>query len=230
MHRRRSGLTNHKKAYSCAMCPDTSRPTISYISIIDTIWLYPESDLGWVLTNTTIPYTRSGSSIYFNTLANLISFYDEVFNKTAISQPVGNVGYSLGVGTVTRAYGDNRLYLKLNSGQTVVVWTLMTQITRQADLPSGGNSPDGMVGWGLIYSDWDLNGVLDPYNYTPPSGGDRSFEVSSDINRYKMYKYIKTLLYIFIMDHAMFFIREYERCKQQGNFVKEFKELIKKFF
>jgi hypothetical protein len=171
MHRRRSGLAIHKKAYSCAMCPDTTRPTISYISIIDTIWLYPESDLGWVLTNTAIPYTRSGSSIYFNTLANLISFYDEVFNKTAISQPVGNVGYSLGVGTVTRAYGDNRLYLKLNSGQTVVVWTLMTQITRQVDLPVGGNSPYGTVGWGLIYSDWDLNGVLDPYNYTPPSGG-----------------------------------------------------------
>lgn len=32
------------------------------------------------------------------------------------------------------------------------------------------------------------------------------------------------------MDHAMFFIREYERCKQQPDFVKEFKELIKKFF
>jgi hypothetical protein len=101
----------------------------------------------------------------------LISFYDEVYNKTAISQPVVNVGYSLGVGTVVRAYGDNRLYLKLNSGQTVVVWTLMTQITRQADLPSGGKSPDGTVGWGLIYCDWDLNGVLDPYNYTPPSVG-----------------------------------------------------------
>ena len=171
MHRRRSGLANHKKAYSCATCPDNTRSTVSYISILDTIWLYPESDLGWVLTNTAIPYTRSGSSIYFNTLANLVSFYDEVFNKTAISQPVGNTGYSLGVGTVTRAYGDNRLYLKLNSGQTVVVWTLMTQITRQADLPVGGNSPDGTVGWGLIYSDWDLNGILDPYNYTPPSGG-----------------------------------------------------------
>jgi hypothetical protein len=131
--------------------------------------LYPESDLGWVLTNTTIPYTRSGSSIYFNTLDNLTSFYEQVVNKTTISQPVGNVGYSLGVGTLTRAYGDKRLYLKLNSGQIVVVWTLMTQITRQADLPVGvgGDSPDGTVGWGLIYSDWDLNGVLDPYNYTP---------------------------------------------------------------
>jgi hypothetical protein len=42
----------------------------------------------------------------------------------------------------------------------------MTQITRQADLPVdvGGSSPDGTVGWGLIYSDWDLNGVLDNYN------------------------------------------------------------------
>ena len=172
MQRRRSGLAIHKKAYPCAMCLDTTRPTISYISIIDTIWLYPESDLGWVLTNTTIPYTRSGSSIYFNTLDNLTSFYEEVFYKTAISQPVGgNVGYSLGVGTLTRAYGDKRLYLKLNSGQIVVVWTLMTQITRQADLPSGGNSPDGTIGWGLIYSDWDLNGIVDPTNYTPPSSG-----------------------------------------------------------
>jgi hypothetical protein len=37
-------------------------------------------------------------------------------------------------------------------------------------------------------------------------------------------------LYIFIMDHAMFFIREYERCKKQPDFVTGIKELIKKFF
>lgn len=31
------------------------------------------------------------------------------------------------------------------------------------------------------------------------------------------------------MDHAMFFIREYERCKKQPDFVKGIKELIKSF-
>ena len=95
--------------------------------------------------------------------------YIEVYNRTATTQPTDNQGYSLGVGTRTIAYGDQKLYLKLYSGETVVVWTLMTQITNQSELPVGGSSPNDTVGWGIIYSDWYLNGVNDPVDVTLPN-------------------------------------------------------------
>jgi hypothetical protein len=126
-------------------------------------------DLQWTLDNTEISYTQSGSSIYFDNVDDLVAFYVEVYTRTADTQSSGNQGYSLGVGTRTIAYGDQKLYMKLNSGETVVVWTLMTQITNQSDLSPGGNSPDGTVGWGIIYSDWDLNGVKDSVNVTLPN-------------------------------------------------------------
>jgi hypothetical protein len=44
----------------------------------------------------------------------------------------------------------------------------MQQITNQSDLPVGGDSPDGTLGWGLVYCDWDLDGVQDPTSATPP--------------------------------------------------------------
>jgi hypothetical protein len=156
MSKKRSGMANHRKAYG--YCNDN---TTTYISIINTIWLYPENDLDLILMNTSISYNKTESSITFNTLTDLADFYSEVYNQTAISQPNGNVGYSLGVGTITKAYGNKKLYLKLNTGQTVVVWTLMTQITNQSDLPVGGNSPNQTVGWGLIYCDWNLDGIQD---------------------------------------------------------------------
>lgn len=167
MSKRRSGLSYLRRAYSYPCQPETS-PDISYISIVDTIWLYPQADLQWTLDNTDISYTQSGSSIYFNSVDDLVNFYIAVYYRTSVTQPNGNQGYSLGVGTRTIAYGDQKLYLKLNSGETVVVWTLMTQITNQSDLPVGGNSPNGTVGWGIIYSDWDLNGAIDPIDVQLP--------------------------------------------------------------
>ena len=164
MSKRRSGLSYLRRAYTYPCQPDPS-----YISILNTIWLYPQADLQWTLDNTQISYTQSGSSIYFENVDDLVAFYIEVYNRTADSQPNGNEGYSLGVGTRTIAYGDQKLYLKLNSGETVVVWTLMTQITNQSELLVGGSSPNGTVGWGIIYSDWYLNGVNDPVDVTLPN-------------------------------------------------------------
>ena len=168
MSKRRSGLSYLRRAYTYPCQPETSSD-ISYISILNTIWLYPQADLQWTLDNTEISYTQSGSSIYFNNVDDLVAFYIEVYNRTAVTQPNGNEGYSLGVGTRTIAYGDQKLYLKLNSGETVVVWTLMTQITNQSDILVGGSSPNGTVGWGIIYSDWYLNGVNDPVDVTLPN-------------------------------------------------------------
>lgn len=136
-------------------------------TIIDTIWIYPVADLEWVKQNGSVSFTQSGNDLIFATLTDLTDFYDAVYSRTSITQPVGNVGYSLGVGTILRG-SKNRINLRLATGQLVVTWELMTQITSQADLPVGGDSPDGTIGYGSIYSDYNLDGVQDPTNTVPP--------------------------------------------------------------
>jgi len=148
-------------------------PTVEYISIIDTIWLYPQVDLDYVTgiapgLSPSISFTKSENTYTFETLSDLTRFYDQLFISTEVNQPIGNVGYSLGVGTITRSRRNQKLYFKLKSGITVVEFQLMTQITNQSDLPVGGDSPDGTIGWGLTYCDWDLDGVQDPTSATPP--------------------------------------------------------------
>lgn len=165
MSKHRSGFANDRRAYTYSCSQDVT----TYISIINTAWIYPQSDLEKAMDTTSVSFTQHGSSIYFHTLNDLVTFYIDVFYKTAESQPDGNVGYSLGVGTVMKAYGNKTLYLKLVSGITVAVWTLMTQITNQSDLPVGGNSPDGTVGWGLIYCDWNMDGLQDDETVDIPS-------------------------------------------------------------
>jgi len=144
--------------------------SLTYKTIVDTAWIYPESDVeeAYNILESTITITRSGNDYIFLTLVDLVTFYNAVFNRTAIDQPVGNLGYSLGVGTVLRGLRVE-LNLKLQSGITVVKWALMKQITNQLDLPSGGNSPVNTIGYGAVYLDWNLDGVAD----TPsdPSGG-----------------------------------------------------------
>jgi hypothetical protein len=144
--------------------------SLTYKTIVDTAWIYPESDVeeAYNILESTITITRSGNDYIFLTLVDLVTFYNAVFNRTAIDQPVGNLGYSLGVGTVLRGLRVE-LNLKLQSGITVVKWALMKQITNQLDLPSGGNSPVNTIGYGAVYLDWNLDGVAN----TPsdPSGG-----------------------------------------------------------
>jgi hypothetical protein len=140
-------------------------------TIIDTIWLYPIAELEWAKQNGSVSFSQSGSDLIFATLTDLTDFYDTVYLRTSVTQPVGNVGYSLGVGTILRGSRD-RINLRLSTGQIVVTWELMTQITSQSDLPSGGDSPDGTIGYGSIYSDYDLDGLQDPSNYTPPGFND----------------------------------------------------------
>ena len=148
-----------------------------YISQTDTIWLYPQADLDTHIatylvsgnTYTSAPglspsvtFTRNGNVFSFPTVLQIVTFYSEVYTVTETSQPVGNLGFSLGVGTRTRARRQDRIILQLDSGVKIIEWALMTQLTSQSSLPVGGNSPDGTVGWGSIYCDWDENGIQDP--------------------------------------------------------------------
>lgn len=148
-----------------------------YISQTNTIWLYPQADLDahistYIVSGNTyqtapglspsVIFTRNGNVFSFATVAEIVTFFGEVYTLTTVSQPVGNQGFSCGVGTRTRARRQDKLILQLNSGVKIVEWALMTQLTSQSSLPVGGNSPDGTVGWSNIYCDWDANGVQDP--------------------------------------------------------------------
>ena len=148
-----------------------------YISQTDTIWLYPQADLDthiatYIVSGNTytsapglspsVTFTRNGNVFSFPSLIEIVVFFGGVYTVTETSQPVGNLGFSCGVGTRTRAKKQDRLILKLDSGIKVVEWALMEQLTSQSSLPVGGNSPDGTVGWANIYCDWDLDGIQDP--------------------------------------------------------------------
>lgn len=142
--------------------------TKKYRTIINTIWIYPKSDLQIAIQNTSVQFTIDNNNFIFSNLNDLIDFYGEVYNRTTISQPIGNQGFSLGVGTILQGTRD-RIFWRLSSGIIVIEWLLMNQITNQSDLPSGGNSPDGTVGYGVIYNDYDLDGIQDLPTDTPPN-------------------------------------------------------------
>ena len=151
---------------------------VSYVSgwktVLDTIWLYPVADVNSVLEIFRLPAAKAiveeDERIVFEDIDHLYYFYNEVYESTEVAQPVGNVGYSLGVGTRLRDLGIT-VHLELANGLRVVTWRLVEQLTSQADLPAGGDSPDGTVGFVLIYCDWNQNGVQDPLNLNPGSLG-----------------------------------------------------------
>lgn len=159
-------------------------PTFEWITYENTAWIYPQSDLDQAVINMTPGLSPSGLlgtysvdftkvddyTFEFPTIEDVINFYVEMFLQSAVSQPVGNVGYSLAVNTVLRARNYPKLTFRLTSGLVIVQFLLMTQITRQADLPSGGDSVDGTVGWGAVYLDWNGDGVADVATDAPPNG------------------------------------------------------------
>jgi hypothetical protein len=115
------------------------------------MWLYPIADTEYALTGTTYSYTRNGNDIICQNQATLIQIYIEIFNRTTVTQ-IDNEGYSLGVGTILRDL-KQELHFKINN-QLMVTWRLVEQITIQDDLPSGGKSPDGTIGYVTILENW----------------------------------------------------------------------------
>ena len=144
-----------------------------FITITDTMWLYPIADTEYALTGTTYSYTRNGNEIICQDEETLIAIYLEIFNRTAITLPGNNPGYSIGVGTILKDL-KQELYFKIND-QLMVTWRLVEQITNQSDLPVnvGGNSADGTIGYVTVLENWpdplpnsylDLALITD-YNY-----------------------------------------------------------------
>jgi hypothetical protein len=132
-------------------------------TIENTAWLYPVSFVNEAIEEYSL---TSGRKIIFDNMVNLYSFFETVFNKTAVAQPIGNVGYSIGVGTVLKDLGV-AVDFYLESGLLVLTWSLVEQITNQNDLPSGGDSPDSTIGFIVTYCDWDNDGKQDPLDLLP---------------------------------------------------------------
>lgn len=163
-----------------------SSDKIRYKVAVDTLWIYPQADIDYVESTAvhlggglyqapSFAYVKSGNTYDFRPTGpspsvaatqSLTNFYEAIYFQTAVSQPNGNQGFSLGVGTVLEANRRDRIVFMFN-GMKVVEFALMKQITSQSSLPSGGNSPDGTVGWGSIYCDWNLDGAQDATNIAP---------------------------------------------------------------
>ena len=106
-------------------------PVSEWIVFNNTAWIYPQIDLDntvnniqtnnllgpitWGQTYSIINFTKVDNFNYvFPTIEDVINFYSEMFFQSTLSQPINNVGYSLGVGTILRSKRRSKLNFKLN--------------------------------------------------------------------------------------------------------------------
>jgi len=121
----------------------------SFITVVDTAYLYPFADIQRAFASTTHSYTFDGFHIICPTLADIYGLYYDIYAQTATSQPVGNVGYSLGVGSQLDDLGKEIVW-QLTTGQVIIRWRLVRQITPQSPatvIPTPGDSPNGTIGY-----------------------------------------------------------------------------------
>jgi hypothetical protein len=141
----------------------------TFITTTNTNWIYPIADLQYAIDNTSIPLTATPTELFFQSVSAAADFYDEVYVRTSVTQPIMNEGYTLGVGTTALDLQD-QLSFKVGNN-LYVLWRLVQQLTDQATLPFGvgGNSPNGTIGYLTILEDWPVNGrpqYYDPVIYT----------------------------------------------------------------
>jgi len=136
----------------------------NFITVIDTTWLYPEVNVAAALAKTAFKHTYDGDFITCPDIASIAGIYNDIFDSSAVSQPVGNTGYSLGVGTLLENLGKE-LRFRLTNGQVIIVWRLVKQLTPQKPasvIPSAGNSPNGTIGFITTYLSYGT-AALSPY-------------------------------------------------------------------
>ena len=124
-----------------------------YRTIGNTTWLYPPADVDKGLAITTYKYTFDGTNIICPDMSNLLGVYNDIFLQTAESQPIGNVGFSLGVGTYLQNFGKT-IYWQAPNGNLLIKWQLVKQLTPQSSnyIPVPGNSPDETIGYVTTYN------------------------------------------------------------------------------
>jgi hypothetical protein len=125
---------------------------------VDTVWLYPLKYIEEALTKTTIPHTWDGINIVCPTQNDVINLYYEIYLLTAIAQPYGNEGYSLGVGTLLQDYG-REIYFKTIDGSFFIHWRNVKQLYSQTTPPVNvpGNSPNNTIGFVTVGASYNNN-------------------------------------------------------------------------
>jgi hypothetical protein len=134
----------------------------NWISVTDTAYLYPMQYIEEALDVTNATVTRSGNQITTPTLADMDALFYDIWYRTFLALPKPGDpnagGFSCAVGTqFTGSF--NELEFRLSTGQLIMVWQEVTQVTDQANLPNSGDSPQGTVGFVPIWVDGDGNGV-----------------------------------------------------------------------
>ena len=137
----------------------------NFVTVINTVWLYPEINITRALATTTSKYTYDGDFITCPDIENIAGVYSAIFNSTAESQPVGsNPGYTLGVGSLLEDLGKE-LRFRLTSGQVIIVWRLVRLLTPQSGatvIPTPGNSPNEIIGFTTTFISYG-RAALTPY-------------------------------------------------------------------
>jgi hypothetical protein len=146
-----------------------SRFVDEWITYYNTAYLYPHVNVDPVISQykgLSPSLVQQDNALIFGNLTHLYEFFEDCYLSTADSQPVGNAGYSLGVGTRLKDLGET-LHLDLSSGLRIITWRLVEQLTNQTSIPVGGDSPNRTIGFIPIYSDWDEDGLQDVISLVP---------------------------------------------------------------
>lgn len=142
-------IKNHSLYRTMRKYKQTNPDVNKFITILNTAWLYPKADIAAGLAATTYSYTYTGNLIICPSLTDLIGVYTDIYIQTTISQPTPNQGFSLGKGTLLDDMGEELRFV-LSSGEIVIVWRLVKQLTPQKPLyviTDPGNSPNGTIGY-----------------------------------------------------------------------------------
>lgn len=162
MSKRRSGLSNHRRAFVYNHgCENPPPPDVVvtitntyFITAGNTVWLYPPEIVSpFVFDNPSITVSSNGFDLYFMDKDAIRLFYDDINNACNAAQPVGNAGFSLGVGTILLDLGFEVNLIPVD-GEPVVRWRIVQQISDQTSISVGGNSPNGTIGFVCIYETW----------------------------------------------------------------------------
>jgi hypothetical protein len=107
---------------------------------VDTAWIYPRSNIEYVLSTTSYPHTFDGTNIVAADVQTLLNIAQAIFDNTAAELPTQ--GYNLATGSLLQDLGDT-LEFKLSSGLVVARWRLAKTLFSAV----GGATPVGKVGF-----------------------------------------------------------------------------------
>ena len=122
----------------------------------NTTYLYPIQYVEEVLQTTTIPHRYDGVHIVCPNYETLKDLYYAIWLRTSIANPASNPGFSLGVGTLLQDYG-REIYIQTEDNTFFIHWRNVKQLTNQTDLPVGGDSPNGIIGFIVVDTSYGNN-------------------------------------------------------------------------